>query len=253
MQYYNKVQRTIQKISKVCLDVVFPSRCPICDAIVPMPHERRREQMICEKCEANIVYIKEPVCKTCGRMIAFDTQEQCDDCKDKQRGFVQGKAVFLYTGKMKQSLYRFKYGNRKEYALFYAQEIVKKYGKWILQIQPQALIPIPLHRKRFKKRGYNQALEVAKIIGETLDIYVDEQIIQRKKDTIAQKQLSMQERKKNLNNAFFITENIVKYSCIIIIDDIYTTGTTLDKAAITLQQAGVENVYFICISIGKGL
>lgn len=242
-----------KRTTAIILEAIFPSRCAICDGILPLPHANELTSRICRRCEKDVSYLKEPVCKVCGRMISFETKETCSDCERKNHPYEQGKAVFVYKGEIKKSLYRFKYANRKEYALFYAQQIVKQYGSWIRQQNPQALIPIPLHKKRYRKRGYNQAYEVAKIVGDLLNIKVDNEIMQRKKDTIAQKQLSMQERKKNLNKAFFISENNVKYNCIILIDDIYTTGSTIDEATLVLKAAGVKKIYFICISIGKGL
>lgn len=253
MHKIKMIHYTTNHLKERMLEILFPSRCPICDSILPLSHIEEKSERICKRCKKSVFYIKEPMCKTCGRMISIETKELCSDCEEKKHLFDQGKATFLYQGEIKKSLYRFKYGNRKEYACFYGEQMAKQYESWILQINPDALIPIPLHKKRFQKRGYNQAYEVAKIIGERLNIVVDNEIMQRKKDTVAQKQLSMQERKKNLNNAFFITQNNVKYNCIILIDDIYTTGSTIDEATSVLRRAGVKNIYFICISIGKGL
>lgn len=253
MHKISNTKDVMRNMKERILEILFPSRCPICDSILPLPHIEEKDNRICKRCEKDVFYIKEPICKTCGRMISIETKEQCSDCEEKKHLFEQGKAAFLYQGEMKKSLYRFKYANRKEYANFYGEQIARQYGDWILKIEPQVLIPIPLHKKRFRKRGYNQAYEVAKVIGGCLNIAVDSEIMQRKKNTIAQKQLSMQERKKNLNNAFFIAQNNVKYNCIILIDDIYTTGSTIDEASLVLKRAGVKNIYFICISIGKGL
>jgi len=220
--------------------------------VLPIMHQNEKEKKTCIKCQKELFYMKEPICKRCGRSIEYDTQEFCYDCAEKQFSFQQGKAIFSYKGKIKSSLYRFKYGNRKEYADFYADEMEKQFGRWVLSRQPDVILPIPLHAKRKKVRGYNQAEEIAKSFGIRMNIPMDSTFIVRNKNTTPQKQLSMQERKKNLKNAFKITQNNVNYKCVILVDDIYTTGSTINEAAWVLKNAGVENIYFICVSIGKG-
>ena len=89
-------------------------------------------RLICPGCSAKIERIQEPLCKKCGKPLDDEKRELCTDCKKKKHEFEQGKAVFVYSGGIRESLYRFKYSNRREYADFYGEEALRRYEKWIL-------------------------------------------------------------------------------------------------------------------------
>ena len=110
----------------------------------------------------------------------------------------------------------------------------------------------PLHRARRRKRGYNQAQILAENLGRMLCIPVDSKSLARRKKTSPQKKLGHNERKKNLKNAFAVTPAFRPVRKVLLVDDIYTTGNTLDAAAKALKEKGVEKVYFLTISIGQG-
>lgn len=145
-----------------------------------------------------------------------------------------------------------KYGNRREYGLAYAQELVRQYGGWIRRNNIQAIIPIPLHKKRRRQRGYNQADIIAKEIGRLMDLPVYAKMLLRCVQTRPQKELNDKERKNNLKKAFKIAENEVQLDHILLVDDIYTTGSTVDGAAHALREAGASSIYVVCVSIGRG-
>lgn len=149
-------------------------------------------------------------------------------------------------------MYRFKYSNKREYALFYAAEAAKLYGDWVKRNKIEVIVPIPMYPGKKRRRGYNQAEVFAKALGKELGIKVDRGLVKRVRDTTPQKELNDKERRCNLKNAFQFVPNIVKYKEILLVDDIYTTGSTMDAVAEVLLLAGVKNIYFICISIGIG-
>lgn len=209
-------------------------------------------RLICPGCSAKIERIQEPLCKKCGKPLEDEKRELCTDCKKKKHEFEQGKAVFVYSGGIRELLYRFKYSNRREYADFYGEEALHRYEKWILNKKIQVIVPIPLHKKRQRVRGYNQAELFARVIGARLGIPVCADLMIREKNTVPQKELNEAERKNNLKNAFKITKNIVHLSYILLVDDIYTTGSTIDAAALALKKAGGTHIYFICVSSGRG-
>ncbi len=229
------------------IDAFYPPRCPICDEI------SEGEERICPQCRTKLYFIAEPVCKKCSKPLENEQKEYCYDCTGRTHAFEAGKAVFDYRGEMRKSLYRFKYGNKREYAYFYARETVKQYGNWIKERKIEAIIPIPLHQKRKQKRGYNQAELYARFLGEMLELPVLTKVIYRVKETRPQKELDDSGRKNNLKKAFKTTANIVQLPYILLVDDIYTTGSTMDAAAQVLKNAGVQKIFCICISIGRGL
>ena len=153
---------------------------------------------------------------------------------------------------MKTSMYAFKYNNRREYAKFYAHAIIENYGNIIASWKADVIVPVPMYKKKKIKRGYNQAEVLAGKLSEKLGIPMDTDIIYRVRNTIPQKELKDEERKNNIKNAFQIRKNGLKYSKIVLVDDIYTTGTTIDECAGEFLQAGVNQVYFITACIGKG-
>ena len=166
--------------------------------------------------------------------------------------FESGRGLFTYRS-MAESMYRFKYAGRREYARFYGEQIVRRLGRTIRGWKPDALIPVPVHSSRKRERGYNQAEVLAEEIGKKMDIPVERRLLKRVKTTMPQKLLDDKGRQNNLKRAFKISRNDVKLKIIVMIDDIYTTGSTIDACAAVLKSAGVEKVYYITAAIGKEL
>lgn len=224
----------------------FPRRCPLCDCVV------EPGKLICGVCNQKNWRIREPVCKRCGKPVENDRREYCRDCQVKSHKYRQGKAVFLYRGEIQRSMYRFKYNNKREYAVFYANEAADLYGHWIKQHNIEAIVPVPMFSGKKRLRGYNQAGVFAAALGRTVGLPVDQRLIMRVRNTVPQKELNDRERKSNLKNAFQLKPDIVKYNQILLVDDIYTTGSTIDAVAEVLLSAGIKDIYYICISIGEG-
>lgn len=238
--------RWIGWASDAALRLLFPVRCPVCDGIV-----KRKEGRICRKCLPKLTFLQEPWCLICGRTVA-EGETICANCGGRQHVFTRGRALYEY-GSAAPSLYRFKYQGRQEYAAAYGEQVAEQLGDFIRSVHPDCLIPIPLHKSRYRSRGYNQSERLALEIGRQLQIPVNTKLLQRVKRTAPLKVLSPAERQNNLKNAFKLSENDVKLRITILIDDIYTTGATLDEAARTLRAAGVEKIYFIALACGAGV
>lgn len=234
------------KIWEAGLGFLFPRCCPICDEIAPVG------EMICPDCRRKVKYVGRQTCLRCGKPIETRRAEYCYDCTKKRHEFDQGKSVFLYTDGIKQSMYRFKYQNKREYADYYAREAVQQYGRWLAERAPEVIIPVPMYRAKKKLRGYNQAEAFAEALGRETGLPVEKNLIERTRNTIPQKKLNDIDRKKNLKGAFQVKQNIVEYKKVLLVDDIYTTGSTMDAVAKELRAAGIENIYFMCVSIGQG-
>ena len=151
----------------------------------------------------------------------------------------------------------FKYHNKKEYALFYVEELLDIYGDAILRFAPDVIVPVPIHNSKFRQRGYNQAEIIAKRIGQELNITVIDDLLVRNRKTMPQKQLSDKERLRNLKKAFEFNPTVAdEYGKVInkllIVDDIYTTGSTIEACTNVLKSNGIKDVCFITLCIGKG-
>lgn len=176
----------------------------------------------------------------------------CADCRRETHVFLRGRSLYEYADAA-PSIYRMKYGKRQEYAEFFGEEAAEHLAGFIREVHPDALIPIPLHKKRLRKRGYNQAALLARVIGASAGVPVYEKMMLRIKNTSPLKKQNPEERQNNLKKAFIIAQNDVKLNTIIIVDDIYTTGSTIDEAARVWRAAGVPNVYFIALACGAGV
>lgn len=178
----------IRKAGKLFLDMLYPRRCPVCHDIA-VPGGSR----ICNVCREKLKPITGPRCFRCSKPLKREEQEYCKDCR-KTRLFDQGIGIFPYGSVLQESLFKLKYGKRQEYGSFYGQiaavysrEIIRNWGVEII-------IPIPLHRKRMEKRGYNQAELIAEALGKTLCIPVDSRLMKRKVNTRPQKELDYREK-----------------------------------------------------------
>lgn len=236
---------------KEILHLLYPVRCPFCDELVGSEFGKW-EYPICPQCRETIEYVREPACMKCGKPLEDERAEYCGDCTRKEHLFDQGKALWVYKGAVRQSIYRLKYGNRREYGIAYAQELAGRYGTWIRSRDIQLIVPIPLHSKRRRQRGFNQAEIVARELGQQLQLPVCCDLLIRCIDTRPQKELNDKERKNNLKKAFKIARNNVQLEHILLVDDIYTTGSTMDGAAEVLREAGASRIYCINVSIGRG-
>lgn len=219
----------------------------MCDGIV-----RHFGEKICPECKNKLIVVKKPFCRKCGKPMESTESAYCYDCLNKRQEYTRGFGLYHYNSAA-TSIYRFKYKGRREYAAFFAEEIVKNLGEEIRQMKANALLPVPIHKSRFRDRGYNQASVLAKEIEKILKIPVYDDLIIREKKTIPLKKLNPLERQNNLKKAFKIARNDVKLDTIIIIDDIYTTGSTINEISRELKQLGVKNIFFITLAIGAGM
>lgn len=270
----NKILTWVKRGRDAIASLLFPPRCPVCDEILE-PEET--EKGIHLACESKLYPIYGAVCMHCGRPLTernprqdqdtiqteyfYDsTREYCYDCVKK--GYVarstaeacshiaQGKALYLYKGAIKTTMYRLKYSNKQEYARFFAKQAVEKYGDWMKQRGVDVIVPVPMYLPKQRRRGYNQAESFAKELAELTGIPVDSSQVYRVTDTTPQKALDYNQRKNNLKNAFQKGENVVQYNCAMVVDDIYTTGSTAQAVAQELIKQGTHRVYLLTVCIG---
>jgi ComF family protein len=237
------------------LDLIYPRRCPVCDEIIaPISFDKKGKivtgQLIHPACHRKIKYVKGPTCLKCGKPLKDEFAEYCEDCARYRHEFTRGFSVFGYRS-IAGSIYRFKYNGRQEYAEFYAMEVQRLLGKRLKKLGIEAIVPVPMYHKKQIKRGYNQAEILAKAISKRLEIPYYGNLIKRVTNTRPMKELDVRGRRNNLKKAFIIPENDVKFKCILIIDDIYTTGSTIDEIAHEFGMIGVKDIYFLTLAIGQ--
>lgn len=164
---------------------------------------------------------------------------------------VKGKKPGYEKHSMSESILRFKYHNCREYADYYIEELMNIHGRQLNRLCPDVIIPVPVHPARYRMRGYNQAEILARKLGKALNTEVCSDLLIRVKKTIPQKELNDAQRLRNLEEAFVLSRKIPRrYGTVLLIDDIYTTGSTMEACSRRLKEAGVHRVF--CISICSG-
>ena len=229
------------------LDLLFPRRCPVCDRPV-----KPFGALICGECAKVPQPVGDSVCCKCGKPVARE-DEYCADCMKMRHLYYRGAAAFHYRS-VSGSLYRFKYDGRREYSDYYGREMAQVLEHFLEELgprhRPDLLVPVPCSAQRLRKRGYNQAALLARKVSEITQIPVREDLLARPKDTKAMRSMSALERQNNLKKAFHVYGNGVRLKSIMLIDDIYTTGATIDACAGALLEAGAEEVSFLTLAIG---
>lgn len=231
------------------LKLFWPEVCPFCG--------RASAQGICRECrkKTDRLVVREPKCMKCGKPVENAEQEYCRDCMDARHEYDRGAALWLHRPPVNISVYQFKFHNQRSFGAYYAKAIVAEYGNVLGGWEIDMIIPVPLYPGKYRKRGYNQAAILAREIGKLLDIPVEEQILKRIRETAPQKNLSSRKRRQNLKDAFSVEKGsqfFLRNRTVLLADDIYTTGSTVDEAAKTLKKAGAEKVFYLAISIGQG-
>ena len=227
------------------LDLLYPARCPVCHGVI------RGKGKACTVCLKRLPYLKEPKCKKCGKEIEKEDQEYCSDCQRFRHFFDRGASVFAYDQVMRRSISMFKYHNRREYAAFYAEEMHRNCHRLITMCAPEVILPVPIHNYKRRQRGFNQAELVAKELSRILKVPVDTEYLMRVEKTTPQKELTRQQRKVNLRQAFAVRETGKYYEKVLLVDDIYTTGPTIDAISEILRENQTKIIFFLTICVGR--
>lgn len=177
------------------VNAVLPPACPVCGRPAPFAAGRRVD--ICPECMQKVSYVDEPFCLKCGKPVQSDEAEYCNDCSRHVHVYDQACSVYEYSKDVKNSIYRFKYHNKQEYAGVYAKQMADRCGMMIRRWSPDVIIPVPIHISRLKMRGYNQAGLIAEALGRIIGIPIDEEALVRVIKTAPMKELSNRERVKN--------------------------------------------------------
>lgn len=228
---------------------MWPEVCPFCG--------RASARGICGECRRRTdrLKVREPKCMKCGKPLGSAEQEYCRDCLDRRHEYEGGAALWVHKPPVSKSVYQFKFRNQRNFGSYYAKEIAADYADVLAGWGIDVIIPVPLYPGKHRKRGYNQAAILARELGKALDIPVEERILKRIRETAPQKNLTPRRRRQNLKGAFYVEKGrraFLKNRKVLLADDIYTTGSTVDEAARTLKRAGAEKVFYLAISIGQG-
>lgn len=229
------------------LELIYPEKntCFICEEY----DESIGDKYICSDCEKKIKKIIPPVCSKCSKPIDYSSSTGlCRECCDAKRHFEMSKSLYAYEGIIKNAIYSYKYYNKPYYYKFFGNSLIN-YIKDNNYTEFDYIVSVPLHPSKMRKRGYNQSELLGRHISANLSIpYVD--ALKRTKKTLKQSEQSKEERRRNLKDAFTVKKypEIIINRSVLLIDDIYTTGATVEECSKTLVNFGVSKVYVITIA-----
>ena len=227
------------------ISILFPRRCPVCGEIAEPKGEK-----ICPECRKKLSFVSGPWCLKCGKELETQDTEYCLGCRKGKRSFEFGAALLNYNEISARSMAQIKYQNRREYLDYYSEEMVRRLGHRISRMRAQILVPVRVHPARKRQRGYNQAEELAVRLGRQLDFPVYPDALRRVKKTAPQKNLDPAQRLANLRQAFAPGTLPREVGTVLLVDDIYTTGSTMEACSRVLLSMGVKTVYGAVLCVG---
>ena len=229
----------IKNITGLINAIIFSDLCYFCKKNYCDGH-----QNICEECQNKLTFIKEPFCDICGRPFINikDVTHTCGECIKVRRQYSKARSVFVYDDIIRQKILEFKFVRDITLAKVFSNYILR-YLKNELDNQYDVIIPVPLHKKRLKERYFNQALLLVDKASYLNQIKVDKYSLKRIKYTTPQVFLKGKERVKNVKGAFRVKNAYnIKDKTVLLVDDIYTTGATVNECSNVLRKAGALDV-----------
>lgn len=232
-----------QTVNQSFINFIFPPFCPICESELKLT-----ERFICEDCYSHIKTIESHFCRKCGAPLE-EKRKTCKYCKGITFHFSKVRALGTFSTPLIEMIHLLKYerktliGNRLGILL----------GNLFLSdpelLLTDMILPVPLHRTRIRERGYNQSTLLAKMVSSISgkDLCLD--AVVRTKATKSQSKLDHEERLINLEDAFrVVLPEIIKNKTVVVVDDVLTTGTTLDEITKTLLNSGAQSVYGLILA-----
>lgn len=225
------------------LDFLFPNHtCLVCKTEL----NGNSNPLICDTCFAALPVAKK-VCRKCGGSITVGANV-CNRCKGGSNWkFTLARSPFIYAEPIVALIMRLKYNGEGDIAKAMAPHMTRIVEQ--NNITADIIVPVPLAKKRMKQRGYNQALLLAREVSKFTNIPVDDSLLVRVKQTVAQKEMTLTQRQANLKNVFEVTNKLfVKGKSILLVDDVFTTGTTANECAKVLKKAGATSVAVVTVA-----
>ncbi|MDK9716279.1 MAG: ComF family protein [Trichlorobacter sp.] len=236
----------IRHLGTAFLNLLLPPRCHICREVLPETGPLH----ICHDCRANLPLMGSPVCSICG--IPFDgagSDHPCSRCLQNPPPYAAARAALRYEGSCRDLIHRFKYDYKSHLRRPLGLLTAELLADFVARQQPDLLMPVPLHTSRLRRRGFNQAVLLGEVLSRQWQIPLLRQAMKRVHPTVPQVELTREQRIKNLRNAFSITDSsALKGHHIMLVDDVFTTGSTLAECALVLHQAGCHTVSAVTVA-----
>lgn len=220
-------------------ELVLPRSCVLCGCL------SRRKHNICFACQQELPILPHH-CPQCARFLPHDYLQQCAVCLQNQPAYSRIYALFPYQKQAIHMIKQLKFVGRLWHAHALAELMHEhiQHHWYATNSLPDLLIPVPLHAKRYRERGFNQALEIARPLAKKLKIHLDISPT-RCKSTLAQSGLNAEERQNNIKHAFELNREYSGLS-VAVLDDVVTTGSTIQEFCTILKEAGAKTIVVWC-------
>jgi len=234
------IWRQVSDLSDSLVNFLLPPVCAGCGKV---------GALVCSECRGQVQWVREPICLSCGKpgdvLVGL-----CNNCYRHPPSTRQIRAATLHVNPVRRILHLMKYQGYFALADPLATIMFQAWPRW--QTQIDIVIPVPLHTERKRKRGYNQAELLVKSMGKKTNWDIVPEALIRRKRTTPQVGLTINQRQRNVRGAFTADESIVSEKRILLVDDVCTTGATIDSAATELLEAGAFSVDAYCLTTVSG-
>ena len=235
------------------VDWLYPPRCRACAGRIL----GRDAEYFCSACWKSIQPVSHPLCTLCGRPFpdAGGDDHVCGLCLVRTPHFVAARAWACYPREeleeqpLRQVVQKFKYGRKVSLGKPLGRLMARGCREFLAGCRIDLIVPVPLHRKRLRWRGFNQAVLLARQVARAYEVPIDVFALQRVRETAAQTQLSEEERRRNVRGAFALNPGrSVAGLNVLLVDDVYTSGATANECSRTLLRSGAKEVYVLTLA-----
>lgn len=235
------------------LDWLFPPRCRACGSWMP----GRDAQYFCLSCRPQIELVRHPLCSICGRPFPDSAGEDhpCALCIRRAPHYLHARAWACYPREelgpqpLRSTVQKFKYGRKVSLGKPLGRLMARGCEEFLSACRAELVVPVPLHLKRLRWRGFNQSVLLANEVSRAYATPMDPFVLVRRRETPPQTQLTEVERRRNVRGAFSVNPaKPIKNKSILLVDDVYTSGATVNECSRALRRAGAKEVYVLTLA-----
>jgi len=245
-RFVGEISRTLRFACSSLLELCFPRTCAGCGKINVLD-----AGFWCGQCREGLSIIGSPLCPRCGRPFPDapeSTDHLCGECLESAFHFDTARSAVIHAGIVRDRIHQYKFGGRLHWLPAFVELCESAYAGWRIET-PDLIMPVPLHLKRLKERGFNQSGLLSKELGRRLNVRISFDTLMRTVWTQPQTRLDRADRLKNVRGAFAVSDPAkVRDRAILVVDDVFTTGETLSECARTLKKAGAARVHALTIT-----
>ena len=231
------VQQAPARVLSAALDLLFPRRCVGCD---------EEGSFLCARCETALPRLAPPFCRLCAQPLA--SSDLCSRCHETPLPGLEGiRAPYLMEGTVRDCVHRLKYQDFRALGVVLGGLL----SSYVMELSLPAgvLVPVPLHPRRQRARGYNQSALLAREMGRQMGVPVAERLLRRSRAAPPQARSSdMEQRRRNVEGGFAVRDGSLVGSAVLLVDDVCTTGSTLSACAAAIKAAGASSVWTVTVA-----